>query len=173
MSRVVTDYVEVVGMNLVRRQHTGAIPGVYPCLLDVLHDATDDHPLAIGHGVHVHLVGILKEPIEEDGMLWRRSNCLAHVVRQLVIVVDDGHGAASQHVRGSHQHRIADSAGHADSLVQRAGCTTWWLGDAQPVQQLPEALPILSQINGIRRCPPDGYTCLLQGDGQLQWCLPP
>ncbi|MNC09162.1 hypothetical protein D3C75_567800 [compost metagenome] len=49
----------------VGRQGAGGVTGVDTGLLDVLHDAADDHVHAVADGVHVHLGGVVEEAIQQ------------------------------------------------------------------------------------------------------------
>ena len=66
----------------VRREHHGRVPRMHARLLDVLHDAADHAGAAVRHHVHVHLDGVLDEPVDEHGPLRRRPDGALHVVRQ-------------------------------------------------------------------------------------------
>ena len=60
------DLVEHLGAERVRRQHAGAVAGVDPGLLDVLHDPADPDVLAVAQRVDVDLDRVLQEAVEED-----------------------------------------------------------------------------------------------------------
>ncbi len=92
----------------VGRQRAGGVAGVDAGLLDVLHDAADHDPLAVGHRVDVDLERVLQELVDEDRMLGGDDDRLAHVVVEVLLVVDEAHGAAAQDVRRPHQHGVAD-----------------------------------------------------------------
>jgi hypothetical protein len=47
-------------------QHARAVAGVHARLLHVLHDPADPNVVPVAEGVHVHLHGVLEEPVEED-----------------------------------------------------------------------------------------------------------
>ena len=91
-----------------RRDHTGTITAVDPGLLDVLHDCADHHLAGVvAHGIHVHLGGVLKEPVYEHGPFGRKAALdtqaperaeSVHCPIELCVVVDDLHGPSAQHV---------------------------------------------------------------------------
>ena len=67
-----------------------------------------------------------------------------------LVVVDDLHGPAAQHVARAHQHRVADLGGDGQRLGQ-----CWWpsprrLRDAQLLAQGVPALTVLGQVDGGR-----------------------
>ena len=128
-------------------------------LLDVLHDAGDqDLAGAVAHGVDVDLDGVLQEAVDQDGPL-RRDAALAgqrarghrlHDPAHPVVVVDDLHGPAAQHVARAQQDRVADPAGDGQRLGGARGGPAGRLRDAQLVAQRVPALPVLGQVDGGR-----------------------
>jgi hypothetical protein len=80
-------------------------------LLDVLHDAAQVEVLAIEEGVHVDLDGVVQEPVDQHRVLGAGLGGPAHVGGQGVVVVDDLHAAAAEHVGRPDQHRVADGRG--------------------------------------------------------------
>ncbi len=172
LTRVAADGVEVLGGDLVGRQHHRAVAAVDARLLDVLQDAADDHALAVGDGIHVHFVGVLQEPVDEDRVLGRGQHGLAHVALEVGLVVGDGHGPAAQHVAGSHQHRIADARGHGLGLVQRGGGPALRLRDVQRGEQGAEALAVFGEVHRVRRGAQDLHARAEERKGQAQRRLP-
>ena len=56
------------------RQGARGVPRVHARLLDVLHDAGDEHLAgAVAHRVDVHLDGVLEEPVDEHRPLRRHA----------------------------------------------------------------------------------------------------
>ena len=92
----------------VRRQRAGRVAGVHARLLDVLHDAADDHLAgAVADGVDVHLGGVLEEAVDQHGPLGGEAALLAeaaeagqlvHGPLEALVVVDDLHGPTAEHV---------------------------------------------------------------------------
>ena len=68
-------------------QHAGGIAGVDAGLLDVLHDAGDDHVLRIAERIDVHLDGVLEEVIDQHRPLLRIFDRLAHVARNCLGII--------------------------------------------------------------------------------------
>ena len=92
----------------VGRQRAGGVAGVDAGLLDVLHDAADEHPRAVGDRVDVDLDRVLQELVDQDRMLGRHLHRLVHELAEVLLVVDDTHRAPAEHVGRAHEHRIAD-----------------------------------------------------------------
>jgi hypothetical protein len=90
--------VEVIGADLVGRQHAGTVAAVDASFFDVLHDAADHHARAIDHGIHIHLVCILQELVDQDRPLLRHIHRLGHVAAQIGLIVDNRHRPPAQHI---------------------------------------------------------------------------
>ena len=83
-ARVAANHVQRFGANAHGGQHTGGVAGVNASLLNVLHDAGDDHVLRVAERIDIHLDGVLQKVIDQhrpllrilDGfcvMYWRTS----------------------------------------------------------------------------------------------------
>ena len=141
---------------------------MHPGLLDVLHHAADRHVLAVAHGVHVDLDRVLEELVDEDGMVGRDLHRLGHVPHEVLVVVDDLHGPAAQHVRGADEHRVADGAGDGLRLGERADGGAGRLAQAELADERVEALAVLGAIDGVGRRAQDGHAGLAQRHRQLE-----
>ena len=134
-----------------RRQRASGVAGVHPRLLDVLHDSADDHFLAVGDAVDVDLDGEIEETVEQHGALIGDLHGLGHVLGQVVLAVDDLHGPPAEHVRRAHDERITDLPGQRDGFLGRARGSIGRLLEAQPVDEILEAFPILGEVDRIGR----------------------
>ncbi len=77
-------------------------------LFDVLHDAADDDPLAVGHRVDVDLGGLFEEMVEQDRPVRIDSGRPFEVLGEFVGTVDDLHGATAENIGRPHQERVAE-----------------------------------------------------------------
>ena len=139
-----------------------------PGLLDVLHDGADHHLPAIADGVDIHLDGGAQETIQQHRRFRRHFHGVAHVAQQVFLAIDDLHGPSTQYIGGSHHQRIADGAGGLDGRIDAAHGGIVRLQQAQLLDHLLEALPVLGPVDGIGAGADDGHTLGLQGPGQLQ-----
>ena len=135
---------------------------------NVLHDAGDDHVLGIAEGVDVDFDGALKEVIDEDRTLLRVFNCLRHVLRDSVAIVTNHHGAASEHIAGTDEHRVADALADGESLFHAGGCAAGGLGNFELFKQLAETLAVFGKIDGFGRGADDGHSGCTQALGQIE-----
>ena len=155
-------------VETVRRQRARSIARVHAGLLDVLHDAADDHALAVAHGVDVDLDRVVQELVDEDRMVGRDLERFADELHEVLVVVHDAHGAAAQHVRRAHEHGIAEPLRDLAGLGQRPHGGTGSLVQLQLVQQIAEALAVLGAIDGVGRGAEDRDARALQRHRQLE-----
>ena len=130
-------------------------------LLDVLHDAADDHLAgAVADGVDVDLGGVLEEAVDEHRALGGQAALaaeaaeagqLVHRPGQRLVVVDDLHGPAAEHVGRAHQHRVADLRDDGLGLLERGGGAAGRLRDLEPGAQRVPALAVLGQVDRLGR----------------------
>ena len=137
-------------------------------LFDVLHHTADDDALAVAQAVHVDLNGVVQEAVKQHRGVVADLDGLAHVTLQVALVMDDFHGAATQHVAGAHHQRVADLVGQVDGLALGTRRAVGRLQQAQAGQQLLEALAVLGDVDGIGRGTDDGHAGRFQRAGELQ-----
>src|SRR3546814_9937240 len=85
--------------------------------LDVLHDAADHDILAVSKCIDVDLGGVVEEAVEQYRRVIRDLHGLAHVALEIVVIVDDFHCPAAQHVARPHDQRITDLGGDVQRLL--------------------------------------------------------
>src|SRR5947207_15617095 len=99
-------------------------------LFDVLHDAGDQDLVAIAERIHVYFGGVFQESIDQDGTILREGHGLAHILADHLLVVGDDHGASAEHVAGTHQDRVAETAGGGAGLFHAGGGAVGGTGDS-------------------------------------------
>ena len=104
-----------------RRQHAGAVTGVYARFFHVLHDSGDQNTFAIGKRIDIYLSGLFEEAIHQHRPVLREADRLTHVLFDSGLFIRDHHGAAAQHIAGANQHRVTDLASYRDSLLNAGG----------------------------------------------------
>ena len=87
---------------------------------------------------------------------------------QIGFFVDDFHGAPSQHIGGADHQRITDVVGKLQRLCLVARGAVGRLFESQRVDQALEALPVFSQVDGIRAGADDRRAGCFQIPCQLQ-----
>ena len=170
-SGVVSHGLQVLGLDHIGRQHAGAVSGVNPGLLDMLHDAPDHHPPPVGHGVHVHLEGILQKLVDQNGTVLRHAHGFRDVSLQGMVIVHDHHGPSTENIGGPNQDGVADAFGDGGGLPERGGGAGRRLGDSHAGEQTAESLAVFRQVDGLGRGADNGDAGPLQGQGQRQRSL--
>ena len=110
--------------------------------LDMLHDADDEGVLAVAQAVDVDLGGVGEIPVEQQrigaehgidlaGLVVRvaRLDVAGHqfgqgaeqIIVELVLLADDLHRAAAQHIGRAHHQRQAEIGRHQPRLFDRIG----------------------------------------------------
>ena len=139
---------------------------------DVLHDAGDINVLAVTQRIHVNFDGILQIAVQQHRAGARHHHGFTHVAIQRGIVVDDFHGAATQHITWADHQRIADLFRHRFGFVHRARQTVRRLQQVGFLQQNLEPLAVFRQIDGVRRGAEDRNAFFFKRCGQFKWRLP-
>src|ERR1039458_4024378 len=70
---------------------------------------------------YIDFGGVVQEAVHQHGAVLREGHRLAHVLAHHFLVVGDDHGAAAQHIAGTHQHRIADARGYGAGFLHAGG----------------------------------------------------
>ena len=147
LERVVAHALQQRLRNVDRGQHTRRIAGVHASLFDVLHDSADDNVFAVRKRIYVNFNRILEEVINQHRAVVRVLHRLFHVADDRSLVMRNHHGAAAQHIRRPHQHRISDLPRARDGLFDRGGHDAGRLRNLQLFQQFVEVLAVLGQVD--------------------------
>ena len=120
-------------------------------LFDVFHDSADVDLVAVAERVDVDLDRVLQKPVDQHRVFGREFGGAGDVALQGVVVVDDFHAPAAQHVRRPHQHRITDLRGDSAGLGERRGHAVARGRQPGSREQVAERAAVLGQIDGLRR----------------------
>ena len=150
----------VSSLERMRRQRAGAVAGMDAGLLDVLHDAGDRGVLAVGEAIDVDFDGVGQIAVDQQRALVGHDELgrpveiageAGEVAVELGDVVHDLHGAAAEHVGRPDHDRIADVGGDGARLARALGDAADGLAQAEPVEQLLEAVAVLGEVDGVGR----------------------
>ena len=140
-------------------------------LLDVLHDAADQDAFAVADAVDVDFNCEIEKTVEQHRAVIRYIYGGFHIDTEIIITVDNLHGAAAQYVGWPHDERVTDIGTHLDRLFLVSRRAVRRLPQMQRLHQLLEAFSIFSKIDRIRRCADNWRACRFEFSRQLQWCL--
>ena len=79
--------------------------------LDVLHDAGDEHVLAVTDAINVNLDCVRQIRVDQHWRVTRHHNGFGDVALQLNIIAHDFHGAPTQYIRGANDDGEANFLG--------------------------------------------------------------
>ncbi len=150
------------------RQGATRVTGVDTGLLDVLHDAADDYIGAVADGIHVQLGRIVQEAVQQHRRFVGDAHRLGEVATQILLVIDDFHGAATQHVGGANHQRVGNALGQQHGLFQRGDGAVFRLLETEALDGRLEALAVFGAVDGIRAGTDDRHAVGLQRSGQFQ-----
>src|SRR5690606_20908778 len=166
--RLLAHHVLHIGGQRIRRQRTGGVTGVHAGLLDMLHDSTNHHLLAVADCVHVDFHRIIEETVEQYRRFIRDRYRILHVVTQLVFVVDDFHGATTEYIGRAHHQRITDLRRQLAAILDTACRAVRRLLQAELVDHLLETLAVFRFVNRIRAGTDNRHASGLQCACQFQ-----
>ena len=169
--RIVDDGIDDTGGKRLRRIDSDAVARVNPRALDVFHDAGNNDVDAVGNRIDFHLRP-LHVAIHEDGVIRRDLYRALHVVAQLVLIVDNLHRAAAEHIGGAHHHRIADALCPCNGILKVCDADSLGAGNPSLRQHLVEPLAILGAIDVVDRRSIDSKPRALQSGGEVDRRLP-
>ena len=141
---------------------------MHACLLDVLHDAANQHPLAVADRVHVHFDRVVQEAVQQHRRVVGDRDGGLEVALEVDLVVDDLHCAAAQHIRRTHHQRIAEAGRFLDRLLQRSDGGVSRLLQVQAIDRLLEALAVFGAVNRVRAGADNRHARRFQRARQLQ-----
>ena len=142
-----------------------------PGALDVLHHPRNETIVAVADDVDFYLFAE-HVCVHEDRRVRRDIDGMLHIGDQLVAMVDDLHRPAAQHVRGPHEHRIADLIRDAGRGLHRSHRPTRRLRNAQAAEQLLELVPILRHVDLIGGGAEDRHARVVERPRQVDRRLP-
>ena len=118
-------------------------------LFNMLHDAADKYIRAITDGINVDLYSVIKEAIQQYRTVVRDFHGIGHVTAQVDFVIDDFHGAATQHIRRPNYQRIANITGLEYRFFEIGNSRIGWLFEIKPLDRLLETFPVFAAVNGV------------------------
>ncbi len=139
---------------------------------DVLHDAADDHAVAVGEGVHINFGGLFEELIDEHGASRAHQRGLRDVFLHGVGVVSDDHCTSAENVAGADEYRQANFAREARGFFRDKCGRVARLRNFQFVEQPAETAAVFSEIDGFGSGADDGDAVALEFEREIERSLP-
>ena len=151
-----------------RRQHAGAVSGMDPRLLDMLHDPGDDGRLSVADRVHVHLDRVLKELIDQDGVAGGDLQRPDHELPETLRIVNDLHRTPAEDIGRPNQDGVADPLGHPDRLRRVHRRVVVGLAELETVHDLLKTLTVLGAVDRVGGGPENRRPRRLQTAREVQ-----
>ena len=141
-----------------------------PRFLDMLHDPGDEGVLAIGDAINIDLDRIGEVAIEQQRVLAENRVDLSglvvgitglhiggdqagqgaqQVILELSLVMDDGHGPATEHIGRAHHERQAEIGDDQACLLHGIGDAVLRLLEAELVEQALEAVAVFRKVDRV------------------------
>ena len=136
----------------------------------MLHDPGDERVAAVAHGVDLHLLAA--QVLVDENPAGSRLERRVEVALEILGAVRDLHAPPAEHVRGTHEHRIADLARDGERLGERLRGPAGRLGDAERVGEVVEAAAILGERDRVRAGAGDLSTDAGDAVGEVERGLP-
>ncbi len=139
-------------LHLVRNAESGinadGIAGMDACTLHQLHNAGNEHVLAIADGIYLQLFAA-DIFIYQHRLIFIYSHSRFQVVPQLLLVSHNLHRPPTEHKTGPHQYRVTDFPGDIHSIRQISHRLTFRLRYIQRFEEFLKGLPVLRFFNGF------------------------
>ncbi len=119
-------------------------------LLNVLHNAANQHHFAVADSVNVHLYRVVKEAVQQYRRVVRDADRRHKVATQVSLVIDNLHRPAAQHVGGAHHQRVANLFRLLNRLLDSGHGGVGRLLQLQTVYRLLEALAVFGAVDSVR-----------------------
>ena len=145
---------------------------MHASLFDMLHDRADHHVLAITDGIDVDFDGAVEEVIQQHRAVIRHLHGITQVTLEFVFLIDDLHGATTEHVRGTDNQRVTDLGRCTDGFVFAAHRGIRWLTQIQALDHVLETLAVFGAVDGLGAGTNNRYASFFQGASQFQRRLP-
>ena len=134
--------------------------------LDMLHDSRDHHIDAIGDAIDLDL-STLHVTVNQYRMIRRDLYRTAHVVAQLVFVIDDFHRTAAQYVGRANHDRITDIGCTDNCIIQIRDADALRARNLGLGKHFIETLTVLGPVDIIDRSPEYLDPGFLQGSREI------
>ena len=143
------------------------------CLLDMLHDAANQHHFAIADGIDIHFNRIVEEAIQQHRRVVGDADRGLEVAAQILLVIDDLHRPAAEHIRRTHHQRVANLFRFLYRLLNGGDGGVRRLLQLQTVNRVLEALTVFRPVDSVRTGTDNRHAGSFQGTSQLQRVWPP
>ena len=126
-----------------------------PGQLNMFHYGRYKGISTVGNGICLNFNSVFQELVDQDRPFRGHIHCRSNIMLEHLLVVDHFHATAAQHIGGSHHQGITYPFSDLECFFQGAGHARFGLGNTQLPHLLAKPIPVLGQIDGVRRSPDD------------------
>ena len=137
-------------------------------LLDVLHDAANQHHFAVADGIHVNFYRVIKEVIQQHWRIVRHADRRLEVATQVSFVIDDFHRPTAENVRRTYHQRVANLFRLLYRHFDSGNGGVRRLLQFQAVNRVLEAFTVFRTVDSIRAGADNRYASGFQCTRQFQ-----
>ena len=165
---VLLDGLKVLRVDVLRRKDACGVAGVDAGQLDVLHDRRHICVGSVADGVRLALQCVVQEAVDEDRAVRGDAHRRVHVARHGIVVVDDFHAAAAEHVGRTDHDRITDAVRDLLRLFDGGGHAGFRHRDTELVHDHAELVAVLRQVDDLGGGAQDLHAVLLELGSKVQ-----
>ena len=140
-------------------------------LLDMLHDAANQHHFAVADCIDVDFNRIVKEAVQQHRRIVRDADRGLEVATQVDFIVDDFHRPAAENIGRAHHQRVANLFRLFDRHFDRGHGGVGRLLQLQAVNRVLEAFAVFRAVDSIRAGADNRHASRFQRARQLQRSL--
>ncbi|SAA12983.1 Uncharacterised protein [Enterobacter hormaechei] len=144
---------------------------MHTSLLDVLHNAANQHHFAVADSVNVDFNRVVEEAVEQHWRIVGNAHRRLEVATQVGFVIDDFHRTAAQYVGWTHHQRVTNLFRFLNGHFNRGHGGVRRLFQLETINCLLETLAVFRTVNSVRAGADDRHTCCFQRTRQLQRSL--
>ena len=166
VDRVIRHHALNARRKVLRRIDGDGVAGVNARALDMLHDARDQHVLAVADRVHLDFAAqqIL---VHQNRMFLHVHVDDGHVFADVLFVICNFHALTAKHIARAHEHRIAQLRRRLGRFVRREDGRALRLRNAQTGQQFVEQFAVFRRVDVTQIRAEDAVTRFAHGLCQL------
>ena len=137
-------------------------------LLDVLHDAANQHHFAVADGIHVNFYRVIEEVVQQHWRIVRHADRRLEVATQVSFVIDDFHRPTAENVRRTYHQRVANLFRLLYRHFNSGNGGVRRLFQFQTLNRMLEAFTVFCTVDSIRAGADNRYASSFQRARQFQ-----